>query len=72
MAAARDILAEGGSPTVSTTALRAGISKATAYRYFSDPAVLVAEAGLAVSVLPYADIARSFARTVVAPATTSS
>ncbi len=56
LAAARDILAEGGSPTVSTTALRAGISKATAYRYFSDPAVLVAEAGLAVSVLPYEEV----------------
>lgn len=33
------------------------MSKATAYRYFSDPAVLAAEAGLAVKVASYADVA---------------
>jgi AcrR family transcriptional regulator len=56
LAAARDILAEGGTPTVTGAAARAGISKATAYRYFSDPSELVAEAGLAVAVLPYEEI----------------
>jgi AcrR family transcriptional regulator len=56
LAAAREILAEGGAPTVTSAAARAGISKATAYRYFSDPAELVAEAGLAVAVLPYEEV----------------
>lgn len=56
LAAARDIMAEGGAPSVTSTAQRAGISKATAYRYFSDPAELVAEAGLAVEVLSYEEV----------------
>ena len=63
LAAAREILAEGSAPTVTSAATRAGISKATAYRYFSDPAELVAEAGLAVAVLPYEAIVAD-ARTV--------
>ena len=53
LAGARALLADGQAVTVTAAAERAGISKATAYRYFSDPAVLAAEAGLAVEVLPY-------------------
>lgn len=53
---ARALMAEGRPVTVSAAAACAGISKATAYRYFSDPAVLAAEAGLAVQVLDYAEV----------------
>jgi AcrR family transcriptional regulator len=56
LAGARALLAEGGTVSVTAAARRAGISKATAYRYFSDPAVLAAEAGLAVQVKPYDEI----------------
>ncbi|WP_375174291.1 TetR/AcrR family transcriptional regulator [Pseudooceanicola sp.] len=51
--AARELLSEGQAITVIAAAERAGVSKATAYRYYSDPALLAAEAGLDVSVLPY-------------------
>jgi len=54
--AARDILLEGTSVTVIAAAERAGVSKATAYRYFSDPAILASEAGLDLSVLPYEEV----------------
>ena len=53
LAGARALMARGEAITVATAAAEQGISRATAYRYFSDPAVLVAEAGLAVEVLPY-------------------
>lgn len=53
LGATRDLMSEGLAVTVIAAADRAGVSKATAYRYFSDPAVLVAEAGLDVAVLPY-------------------
>ena len=53
MAAARTLLTDGEIVTVTAAAERAGMSKATAYRYFSDPAILVAEAGLDVEVLSY-------------------
>lgn len=62
LAGARALLARGEPVTVAAAAADQGISRATAYRYFSDPAVLAAEAGLAVEVLPY--------ETVVAGATT--
>ena len=50
---ARDLIAAGQPVTIAAAAERAGISRATAYRYFSDPAVMAAEGGLAVEVLPY-------------------
>ena len=50
---ARALIARGEPVTVAAAAADQGISRATAYRYFSDPAVLAAEAGLAVEVLPY-------------------
>ncbi len=42
--------------TVAGAAAANGVSKATSYRYFSDPSVLVAEAVLDVAVKPYEDI----------------
>lgn len=53
---ARALIAKGETVTVTAAAAQAGISKATAYRYFSDPAILTAEAGLAVEVLPLSRI----------------
>lgn len=50
LAAARALAEEGQEVTVTAAAQRAGISKATAYRYFSDPAVLASEAVLDIAV----------------------
>ena len=54
--AARHLLSEKAALTIPAAAAAAGVSRATAYRYFSDPAVLAAEAGLDVSTKPYAEI----------------
>lgn len=56
LAGARELIAMGKPVTITTAAAESGISKATAYRYFSDPQVLAAEAGLAVEVSAYEDI----------------
>jgi AcrR family transcriptional regulator len=56
--ATRALVARGEAVTVAAAAKAAKISKATAYRYFSDPAVLVAEAGLDVEVQPYQTVVR--------------
>ncbi|WP_373355909.1 TetR/AcrR family transcriptional regulator [Pseudoroseicyclus sp. CXY001] len=56
LAAARELVAEGQAVTVHAAAEAAGVSRATAYRYFSDPSVLAAEAGLAVAVAPYEEV----------------
>lgn len=56
LAGARVLIERGEPINVTAAAAEAGISKATAYRYFSDPAVLVAEAGLAVEVRPYEEV----------------
>ncbi|WP_067336926.1 TetR/AcrR family transcriptional regulator [Stappia indica] len=56
LAGARALIERGETVTVTAAAAESGISKATAYRYFSDPAVLAAEAGLAVEVRDYAEI----------------
>lgn len=56
LAAARALIAEGTEVTVTAAARRANVSKATAYRYFSDPKVLAAEAGLAVEVAPFESV----------------
>lgn len=56
LAGARALVERGEPVNVTAAAAEAGISKATAYRYFSDPAVLVAEAGLAVEVRPYEEV----------------
>jgi AcrR family transcriptional regulator len=42
--AARKIIEQGGQPTVAEVADAAGISRATAYRYFSKPGEMVREA----------------------------
>lgn len=56
LAGARALMARGEAVTVAAAAAEQGISRATAYRYFSDPQVLASEAGLAVEVLPYETI----------------
>ncbi|WP_417522494.1 TetR/AcrR family transcriptional regulator [Marinovum sp.] len=53
---ARAMMLAGEPLSVAAAAERVGISKATAYRYFSDPGVMAAEAGLAVQVKSYDDI----------------
>lgn len=58
------LLLMGGEPvTVTAAAARAGISKATAYRYFADPDLLAVEAGLSVEVLPYEKVVEGHAGT---------
>ncbi|MGI3185643.1 TetR/AcrR family transcriptional regulator [Nioella aestuarii] len=54
---ARQLLREGEPITVAAAAARHGVSKATAYRYFSDPDILVSEAMLDIEVKPYEEIA---------------
>jgi AcrR family transcriptional regulator len=56
LAGARDLLARGETVSVAEAAARSGVSKATAYRYFSDPAVLAAEAGLTIEVPGYEEV----------------
>lgn len=58
LAAARSLLSEKATLTIPAVAEAAGISRATAYRYFSDSSVLAAEAGLDVSTKSYEDIVR--------------
>lgn len=55
---ARTLLSQGRPVTVTAAAQEAGISKATAYRYYSDAALLAAEAGLAFRMAPYEQITR--------------
>ncbi|WP_127557880.1 TetR/AcrR family transcriptional regulator [Nioella ostreopsis] len=56
---ARQLLSEGAPVTVAAAAERHGVSKATAYRYFSDPDILVSEAMLDIEVKSYEDITRN-------------
>ena len=56
LAAARALLADSTPVTLHAAAARAGVSRATAYRYFSDPSVLAAEAGLALEVQGYEEV----------------
>ncbi|MDJ1015098.1 MAG: TetR/AcrR family transcriptional regulator [Paracoccaceae bacterium] len=55
---ARALLAEGRPVTVAGAAEAAGISKATAYRYFGDAHVLGASAGLPFGTPSYAEIVK--------------
>lgn len=50
---ARQLMGRGEPVTVTAAAAEHGISRATAYRYFSDPQALTMEAGLATLVPPY-------------------
>lgn len=52
LAGARALLARGRPVTLADAAEEASISIATAYRYFSDPRVLAAEAALDIEVMP--------------------
>ena len=56
LAGARKLMSRGQAVTVAAAAAEEGVSRATAYRYFSDPQVLANEAGLAVAVLPYEEV----------------
>ncbi len=56
LAGARELMNRGETVTVAAAAAEEGISRATAYRYFSDAQVLANEAGLAVAVLPYEEV----------------
>lgn len=53
---ARSLMLRGETVTVAAAAAEKGISRATAYRYFSDPQILANEAGLAVAVRPYEEV----------------
>lgn len=53
---ARRLLARGEPVTVAAAAAEHRISRATAYRYFSDPQALTLEAGLATLVPPYEEV----------------
>lgn len=53
LAGARALISRGEAVTVAAAAAEVGVSKATAYRYFSDPNTLAAEAGLALDVRSY-------------------
>ena len=53
---ARQLMARGEPVTVAAAAGLVGVSRATAYRYYSDPQVLAVEAGLDLRVLPYAAV----------------
>ncbi len=61
LAGARELLAAGEAVTVAKAAQKQGISRATAYRYFKEPAALAAEAGLAVEVAGYEDVVQGAA-----------
>lgn len=52
----RAMLARGEQASVAAAAEEAGISKATAYRYFSDAGVMAAEAALDIEVVPARDL----------------
>lgn len=53
---ARQLMSRGEPVTVAAAAAEHGISRATAYRYFSDPQALALEAGLATLVPPYEEV----------------
>lgn len=53
---ARRLMSRGEPVTVATAAAEHGISRATAYRYFSEPQALALEAGLATLVPPYEQV----------------
>lgn len=55
---ARKLMARDQPVTVAAAAAEHGISRATAYRYFSDPQALTVEAGLAPLVPPYAEVVK--------------
>lgn len=53
---ARRLMSRGEPVTVAAAAAEHGISRATAYRYFSEPQALALEAGLATLVPPYEQV----------------
>ena len=53
---AKKLLKEGKPITVAGAAAVSGVSKATSYRYFSDPSVLIAETAHDVVMKPYEEV----------------
>lgn len=53
---ARKLMAEGGELTLARVAEDTGVSRASVYRYFSDPATLAAEATLDFEVTPTEEV----------------
>ncbi|MBM6594226.1 TetR/AcrR family transcriptional regulator [Microvirga pudoricolor] len=62
LAAARELLTSGRQPTVSEVADHAGISRATAYRYYSAPEVLAQEAILDAVAAQFEGLAAGMTR----------
>ncbi len=56
LASARELMSEGKEVTLAKVAERARTSRATVYRYFSDPGVLALDATLDIEVTPTAEL----------------
>ncbi|WP_367396963.1 MULTISPECIES: TetR/AcrR family transcriptional regulator [Ruegeria] len=56
LSAARDLMSEGKEVTLAKVAERAKTSRATVYRYFSDPSVLALDATLDLEVTPTSEL----------------
>ncbi|WP_367648796.1 TetR/AcrR family transcriptional regulator [Ruegeria arenilitoris] len=56
LSAARDLMSEGKEVTLAKVAERAKTSRATVYRYFSDPSVLALDATLDLEVMPTSEL----------------
>ncbi|WP_371810786.1 TetR/AcrR family transcriptional regulator [Ruegeria sp. HKCCD7318] len=56
LSAARDLMSEGKEVTLAKVAERAKTSRATVYRYFSDPSVLALDATLDLDVTPTSEL----------------
>ncbi len=56
LSAARELMSEGTEVTLAKVADRAKTSRATVYRYFSDPGVLALDATLDIEVTPTAEL----------------
>ena len=54
--AARSLMSEGKDVTLARVAERAKTSRATVYRYFSDPGVMAADATLDIEVMPTSEL----------------
>ncbi|MEM6889525.1 MAG: helix-turn-helix domain-containing protein [Pseudomonadota bacterium] len=56
LSAARDLMSEGKEVTLAKVAERAKTSRATVYRYFSDPSLLALDATLDLDVTPTSEL----------------
>ncbi len=58
LSAARELMSVGSEVTLAKVAERAGTSRATVYRYFSDPSVLALDAKLDIEVIQTSELLR--------------